>query len=114
MSEAPTESYGMTAEESAAVVARIEAGGGVAVDRCDTCGATATDCHCGDFVSTAAPTLAESVRAEARTLDELADTLGAPDGATDLFGDPIDRARVRRRVSEAAWRVLVAIERAGK
>jgi hypothetical protein len=99
-----TDSYGMTAEQSAATVARIEAGGGVPVERCDACGAMAKDCHCGDFVSTAAPTLAERLRVEASTLIELAGL--AEPGSVDLFGDPISRADVLRRVSDAAARLL--------
>ena len=107
MSITPTDSYGMTAEQSAATVTRIEAGGGVHIERCDTCGALANECRCGDFVSDAPLTLAERLRAEADTLLDLARQ--ADGGATDIFGDPIDAGMVRMRVADAARRLLAAV-----
>ena len=51
-----TDSYGMTAEQSRATVARIEA------EHCLTCGQA--DCHCGDFVSSLPPTADMIARAD--------------------------------------------------
>ena len=80
-------------------------------EHCDICGGLWGECHCNDGVP---PTLAETVRVEALALAAAAKSLGILTATGDIFPAPHDRAGAVRRASEAAWRVLFAIERDGR